>query len=822
MPREKLPTGQLSCGVLVKWSIGCEIESDGYQAMSWRIEEGIRTVRGFRLLSVELNHLVPTFLMLYIATDVANGFVMAATLKNVRAGADLLDESLPIEDIVDGVCARSIKINVVTVQTLEIIGQAKVRSLLCETDEIPGFEDEVADVRVGHMVTLIRQDFPFEINTWRGGVKASNGKHGRGLDVVGEEGTDDGTEAEQRRPTFSNSAGDNGQDVDLATLLTTAGESFKQLTVPIFEGCCRSMKEHFEREITSVKTALTIQLHLQHEEFMEAMGFRNRPPSTQADPMNSGFVLHRQRQQTAEDATGDRSAATTGMGGGFESTVPGNGGGSSPLDTVGGQAENIDDVMDIAREINVDDEGGGTSSVAKVGGTSTNMDADADVEGPIPVAGDSGVTSPVGGQASDSANHVLDTVVAEEASEPPEALCKDVNPLVSSSPQKSVQTPTDTLDAPEKKGRTGDQVKRKETNVAMEDKVQGSESLASIAAETRASKRQRGPPIKYTPPGNVVKKTKIPAAAKKKRTQLAKKTKPSPAPLPAVSIPSVVPPQNITGSFMTTTQIGPLVGGFNPCVRVNAFHLARFRTLLHTPEEYNIGEGVIVSNADFVTFFEATHPQTTKTADMAVTFIRARLRRSGITAYDFLPATFVESLRTEYHNFSRVNDIGKFSFSNKFGKQGLANMKWSANVDVLYCPCQLGTHWIGLCIDIVHWCIYVLDCNPTCIPSAKLEVLLQPIIVLMPLLIRLNGEESCSATAMAGPLPLHLIELPFLCEPPGLSCVATMLGMELHASDSLKGAESITTSDLEVAAQTYAFEAFSTFMPDVLANYTVD
>lgn len=39
-------------------------------------------LRGFRVLSLGLNHLLPTCSMLYIATDVANGFVMDVTMKS--------------------------------------------------------------------------------------------------------------------------------------------------------------------------------------------------------------------------------------------------------------------------------------------------------------------------------------------------------------------------------------------------------------------------------------------------------------------------------------------------------------------------------------------------------------------------------------------------------------------------------------------------------------------------------------------------------------------------------------------------------------------
>lgn len=44
-------------------------------------------------------------------------------IADSRLEEELLDDALPIEDIVDCVCARTVKINVVTVQNLELIGQ---------------------------------------------------------------------------------------------------------------------------------------------------------------------------------------------------------------------------------------------------------------------------------------------------------------------------------------------------------------------------------------------------------------------------------------------------------------------------------------------------------------------------------------------------------------------------------------------------------------------------------------------------------------------------------------------------------------------------
>lgn len=40
-----------------------------------------------------------------------------------------------------------------------------MRSFLCEGSDIPSFPDEVYDLEVAHLVELIRDDFPFELNT---------------------------------------------------------------------------------------------------------------------------------------------------------------------------------------------------------------------------------------------------------------------------------------------------------------------------------------------------------------------------------------------------------------------------------------------------------------------------------------------------------------------------------------------------------------------------------------------------------------------------------------------------------------------------------
>ncbi|KAL0795797.1 hypothetical protein Bca101_067174 [Brassica carinata] len=368
------------------------------------------------------------------------------------------------------------------------------------------------------------------------------------------------------------------------------------------------------------------------------------------------------------------------------------------------------------------------------------------------------------------------------------------------------------------------------------------EETVSVAVQTRASKRSRTPAIKYTPPAPPLKKQKgkkgasrekkvstavpsIPAALSHAATTLTEQPgsvliESELPPIREKPSSAALTPTKKSGSFLSETKIGAFVGGFSPCVRRNAFRLAGFCTVMHTPREYNLGEGVIVDNNVFRSFFDSTQTQPPKAADMVVTFIRRRLRVEGITAYDFLPSSFVESLRGEYQQFCRVKEIANFSFSNIFVNPGFPNMRWDDKVEVLYFPFQAdGSHWIGVVVDIANWCIEVLDCNSACLSEEKLELLLNPIVVLLPLLIRRNGGKASTEAALDPPMPITRLDLPLLCEQREFSCIASILLMELHASQNLPQAAHINTDSLAIAAQTYAVEAFATFNPEHLQEF---
>lgn len=153
---------------------------------------------------------------------------------------------------------------------------------------------------------------------------------------------------------------------------------------------------------------------------------------------------------------------------------------------------------------------------------------------------------------------------------------------------------------------------------------------------------------------------------------------------------------------------------------------------------------------------------------MVISFIRKQVREAGETAFDVLPATFLSSLRVEYEQYCRVNDIAKFSFSSHFGKDRLSSLRLEG-VEVIYGDFQLDRrHWVGLVIDLGKWSVTVLDCNTVVVSDEKMEANLQPILHLFPYLLQLNGFQAKMEDGNVPPLSVTRIEPPMLSEQTGM------------------------------------------------------
>lgn len=132
--------------------------------------------------------------------------------------------------------------------------QATVTSILCPNHSIDGFRDEVTDVTVTHMVALINNKFPFEHNSWSGGVKAVDAKRlqevGDDVGLVDENARGSNFQPDSFSPYHtavpeshvghSGSTGAPSEDVE-ARVLQVVG----------------SLKSHFDTVLSGVKNSLS-------------------------------------------------------------------------------------------------------------------------------------------------------------------------------------------------------------------------------------------------------------------------------------------------------------------------------------------------------------------------------------------------------------------------------------------------------------------------------------------------------------------------------------------------------------------------------------
>ena len=111
-------------------------------------------------------------------------------------------------------------------------------------------------------------------------------------------------------------------------------------------------------------------------------------------------------------------------------------------------------------------------------------------------------------------------------------------------------------------------------------------TTTDVVVDRRVSKRLRTVTTRYSSAEPEVKKQKGKEGGKKKSGPKTNKLTAQLPPLPEESTSAVTSPEKSTGPFQTSTIIGAVLRGFYPCLRVNAFRLAGFTTLMHT-ERYN-------------------------------------------------------------------------------------------------------------------------------------------------------------------------------------------------------------------------------------------
>ncbi|CAA7052367.1 unnamed protein product [Microthlaspi erraticum] len=211
------------------------------------------------------------------------GFAHAIVLVTAACCPDLVrasskDEFLvrsgaTVEELVGDVVSQWSSVNMVTAKNLDQQGQAAIRSILssgCDDglDEIT-FEDEQYDEEVEHLLSLINEDFPFEVNSWSGGVKASEAE-AKETSISdcgeGDEGEDDDmpldSARKQRRnntPVADPISPDGCGNIE--NIISRVAEAVEHRSNTVFSNYVNTLKRYIDKVVENLKTDMERMLH---------------------------------------------------------------------------------------------------------------------------------------------------------------------------------------------------------------------------------------------------------------------------------------------------------------------------------------------------------------------------------------------------------------------------------------------------------------------------------------------------------------------------------------------------------------------------------
>ncbi|WZZ44419.1 hypothetical protein YC2023_040678 [Brassica napus] len=648
----------------------------------------------------------------------------------------LLEEDVQIEDIVEEVCSRSLKINVVTSRNLEVEGQATVTSILCPNHSIDGFRDEVTDVTVTHMVALINNKFPFEHNSWSGGVKAVDAKRlqevGDDVGLVDENARGSNFQPDSFSPYHtavpeshvghSGSTGAPSEDVE-ARVLQVVG----------------SLKSHFDTVLSGVKNSLSEEIKQLKDMLLRyTKDDRSWSPHFSTEPEEDGQRCPPSRMEAIPETSPPPLRSTFGehVDGGLASgTQPGRNHMIMDQHNVGPSSPPLPFVATCSVQ---------PALHSTVGGT-----GDGDVPAP-PQA------PPLTALSKSFQSTSKDIQFGDQsASDDEDISLAQLRRKMKVSTTGHILSST-TVDVPsEHAGEASNQILThlEETGFPPNShyhfplfKGDGDDVATCLPAIPRKSTRLRKRANRYTPPVDGGKKTKLNIA---ETEQTVEKIVQMDAELPQAS---------------THDPIGTLLSGFSPFVGLNAFRVAAFQNVTATQFDCNGGEGATISNVVFKDVFHGTRPLHFEAADMVVSFIRHRNLVEGSHRFEFLPSVFLRSLIREFRQAQNPGCSSAFNFT-----------------------------------------------------TTNVENALHPISVIFPELVKRYGGPHPRPGVLTECMPVERLDINLLCEITGLSCVASVILLELHATKKLHLCEHITEGCIRTAGERYAVEAFATFNPQLLA-----
>ncbi|KAL0682536.1 hypothetical protein Bca4012_049383 [Brassica carinata] len=762
-------------------------------------------------------------------------------------GADpLADSTLSSEEIISRVVDRKVVVNIVSAKTVDQLGQAYVRSLISIDEEgedlyrgLGGKEDTSVDT----MVALIDDDYPFEHNTWSGGVKADEVKLKKGHAQTSESSDENVPEPVEKDnahhggvesggypgdPRGKSSANPSGAPhggesfhFDVQTLLRRAADAYEEKVIAMYEGYILSLKGHFNSEVGGLRTDLQaatsaiahleikvtgefdkinqlLKSRLRGADMGPTYGFSPERHSSPFPGQNDDF----NNSEVNPDRPTTHTGASDGMG--------------THTKFVSTQR----DGEDVA--------GTGTASV----GLGQNLD-EGEMGGGLSPGKQTDSTDGVEFRAETGGEHRGDAHIGHDPIN-----VENPSPLVNvASPYNAdAANPPSRVDVV-RLSRNVISSQNDQVNVSSEFRIDDPLSgvVNKILAEAGVDKDPLRP---STGSGTDVPQTSADVILDKvgldgvhdDRGEAAVVKKGEDVDEDDVTITKVQAGRGNTDaacgqadggrrfsrrthtSTKSYTPPAPTVRGFSPFTPPTPAAREAFLKIMAEAKSNAPSLGSVISIASLDDVFNCTGVCSYEAVDRVVGWIRKRRDSNPSSKFDFIPPTFFMDLIRSYPAFEAMQDKAAFTFPMSLRSQFMHRPQWFTQVDFLYTLILVkDRHWVGMIVDLAMWAIYVVDANHTCPPISVVKDVVNPISIMMPHMISRFCLTSRPRELNYLPFPISRIDIPVLLEHPGYAAVVALILLEIAAVGNLLIDLSLTEEEVHVAAENYAISTLGMF-----------
>ncbi|KAL0773649.1 hypothetical protein Bca101_038800 [Brassica carinata] len=756
----------------------------------------------------------------------------------VTGGADpLADSTLSSEEIISRVVDRKVVVNIVSAKTVDQLGQAYVRSLISTDEESEdlyrGLGDK-EDTSVDTMVALIDDDYPFEHNTWSGGVKADEVKLKKGHAQTSESSDENVPEPVEKDnahhggvesagypgdPRGKSSANPSGAPhggesfhFDVQTLLRRAADAYEEKVIAMYEGYIRSLKGHFNSEVAALRTDLQaatsaiahlestvtgefdkinqlLESRLRGADMGPTYGFSPERHSSPFPGQNDDF----NNSEVNPDRPTTHTGAPDGMGTHTKFASPqrdgedvaGTGTASVGLGqnldegerggglSPGKQTDSTDGVEFRAET------GGEHRGDAHIGHDPINM------ENPSPSVN---VASPDNDDAANLPSRVdVDQVNVSSECRIDDPLSGVVNKILSEagvdkdplrpSTGSGTDVPQTSADViPEKVGLDGVHDDRGEAAVGKkgEDVDEDDVTITKVQVgrgNTDAAGGQADGGRCFSRRTHTSTKRYTPPAPTVRKKEGNKK-------VPRQMDDNVPPLKRVKKVSVEPSNPKPrpqekptFIGGFSPFTPPTPAEREAFLKIMAEAKSNAPSLGSVISIASLDDVFNCT----------------------GVCSYEAVDRVIA------------MQDKAAFTFPMSLRSQFMHRPQWFTQVNFLYTLILVkDRHWVGMIVDLAMWAIYVVDANQTCPPIFVVKDVVNPISIMMPHMISRFCLTSRPRELNYLPFPISRIDIPVLLEHPGYAAVVALILLEIAALGNPLINLSLTEEEVRVAAENYA------------------